>query len=164
MKRNPAGEMKLGAAALLCVCFAVSANAFTAMPSHQDVLKRTGKAVCAPPMAFARSQIGRPTLALRAADDDSKGGPLGDESDMVPRDSVDPTYFVIGGILGEYLKTFHHPERLFFASLLASIFPVPPPRLIIALAGCVPLAYLMVQACVVSIGFVPDQCRIGLGQ
>jgi hypothetical protein len=108
MKRNPAGEMKLGAAALLCVCFAVSANAFTAMPSHQDVLKRTGKAVCAPPMAFARSQIGRPTLALRAADDDSKGGPLGDESDMVPRDSVDPTYFVIGGILGEYLKTFHY--------------------------------------------------------
>ncbi len=95
--------MKLGAAALLCFCFFVSANAFTAMPSHQNVLKRAGKAVCAPPLAFARSQIGQPTLALRAADDDSKGGPLGDESDMVPRDSVDPSYFVIGGILGEVL-------------------------------------------------------------
>jgi hypothetical protein len=157
-------KMKLGAAAVLCVCFVVSANAFTAIPSHPSVLKRTGNAVCAPPLAFARSQIGRPTLALRAADDDTKGGPLGDESDMVPRDSVDPSYFVIGGILGESEKICPALAPRHHVFCASPPYLLPPAQLFVALAGCVPLAYLMIQACVISIGFVPDQCRIGLGQ
>jgi hypothetical protein len=105
--QSSAGEMRsLLVSALLILCCIGLTAAFSVVPSQNIAAKIVHKS--ASPRSFAqtvglRRRVASPVLALRANanDEDSKGGPLGYDSDLTPKESVDPSLFVIFGILGE---------------------------------------------------------------
>ncbi len=90
--------------AILFLC-AGSAAAFTPPNPHFSI--RIAEKSLSPVNPVCKVKCIRhryPVFPLRASpenNDDKNGGPLGNDYDMVPKESVDPAYFVIGGILGK---------------------------------------------------------------
>ena len=75
------------------------------MPAHKYSIGVSGKFQLTSGSAFKVRVLRPPVFPLRASEDnDSKGGPLGNDSDMIPRESIDPSYFVFGGILGKSVQ------------------------------------------------------------
>ena len=101
------GKMQISSTVVLVLCFAGSAAAFSVLPNQNYAARFAHKSVT--PLSFAqkdgvysRAASSRaPALRAGADDDDRKGGPLGFDSDLTPKESVDPALFVIFGILGK---------------------------------------------------------------
>merc|ERR1719183_1927817 len=129
--------MLAGAAAALAVAEAAPTAAFAASPALPLASGRAA-AQMGPTMQMNPRQpkVARRSFALRMSDEEKDDKSLSDSP--------------LGSPL--YGDSWDTPD-------MVPVDATPPGLFVLGgIIGCVPIAYALVQGCVVSLGYVPDQC------